>query len=53
MSKIFCIFYSYLIIAFISMEYNPINWIEFNRIMFIGIAFIWIMLLRLYENEST
>lgn len=52
MSKIFCIFYSYIIIAFICMDYNPVNWDEFNRVTFVFVALMWIMLMRIMEKSK-
>ena len=50
MANLWCVIYSYLIMAFICMDYNPVHWNDFERIMMIGIAFIWVMLLRIYKH---
>jgi hypothetical protein len=44
MNKLFYIFLSYLIVTFICMDYNPLNWNYSERGMFICIAFAWVML---------
>jgi hypothetical protein len=52
MAKFFCIVYSYVIVAFICADYNPLNWGEAYRGMVICMSFAWIMLLIEAEKKD-